>query len=75
MTRVAVVTGSNKGIGYAIVKGLFGKFDGDIVLTSRSEERGLEAVENLKKVRYQNSTFFYQQHPEPKKSYPNKCDL
>lgn len=51
MTKVAVVTGSNKGIGLAIVKGLFGKFDGDIFLTSRSEDRGLAAVEELKKVR------------------------
>jgi NAD(P)-dependent dehydrogenase (short-subunit alcohol dehydrogenase family) len=50
MTKVAVVTGSNKGIGFAIVKGLFGKFDGDIILTSRSEERGLAAIEELKKV-------------------------
>ena len=52
MVKVAVVTGSNKGIGFAIVKGLLQqKFDGDVFLTSRSEERGLEAVEKLKKVR------------------------
>ena len=50
MTKVAVVTGSNKGIGFAVVKGLYGKFDGDIYLTSRSEERGLAALEELKKV-------------------------
>lgn len=50
MTKVAVVTGSNKGIGLAVVKGLFGKFKGDIYLTARSEERGLAAVEDLKKV-------------------------
>ena len=50
MTKVAVVTGSNKGIGLAVVKGLYGKFDGDILLTARSEERGLAAVEELKKV-------------------------
>ena len=50
MTKVAVVTGSNKGIGFAVVNGLFGKFDGDIFLTARSEERGLAAVEELKKV-------------------------
>jgi carbonyl reductase 1 len=31
--RVALVTGSNKGIGYAIVKGLAQKFDGDVYLT------------------------------------------
>ena len=35
--RVAVVTGSNKGIGLAIVRSLCKKFDGDVVLTSRDE--------------------------------------
>ena len=50
MTKVAVVTGSNKGIGLAIVKGLVAKFDGDVYLTSRSEERGLAALDQLKKV-------------------------
>ena len=50
-TKVAVVTGSNKGIGFAIVKGLLQKFDGDVFLTSRNEERGLAAVEGLKKVK------------------------
>jgi carbonyl reductase 1 len=49
MTKVAVVTGSNKGIGFAIVRGLCKKFDGDVYLTSRSEERGLAAIEELKK--------------------------
>jgi carbonyl reductase 1 len=55
MLKVAVVTGSNKGIGYEIVRGLLQKkFDGDVFLTSRSEERGLEAVEKLNKVRIRN---------------------
>jgi len=49
MSKVAVVTGSNKGIGLAIVKGLVAKFEGDVYLTSRSEERGLAALEELKK--------------------------
>ncbi|GFY61628.1 hypothetical protein TNIN_131011, partial [Trichonephila inaurata madagascariensis] len=31
--RVAVVTGSNKGIGFAIVRALCPKFDGDVILT------------------------------------------
>merc|ERR1712179_607397 len=48
MVKVAVVTGGNKGIGYAIVKGLSKKFDGLIYLTARSEERGTKAVEELK---------------------------
>ena len=46
--RVAVVTGSNKGIGLAIVRSLCKKFDGDVVLTSRDEGRGNEAVAELK---------------------------
>ena len=63
MPRVAIVTGSNKGIGFAIVRGLAKKFEGDVFLTSRSEERGLEAVANLKKVlrirlKYSKSTIF-----------------
>jgi carbonyl reductase 1 len=45
--RAAIVTGSNKGIGYAIVKGLAKSFQGDVYLTARSEERGLEAVKQL----------------------------
>ena len=48
--KVAVVTGSNKGIGLATVKGLLSKFDGDVYLTARNEERGLDAMEQLKKV-------------------------
>ena len=46
---VAVVTGSNKGIGFGIVRALCKKYDGDVYLTSRDEGRGLEAVEVLKK--------------------------
>ena len=50
--KVAVVTGSNKGIGFAIVKGLLQQnFGGDVLLTARNEERGLAAVEQLQKVR------------------------
>jgi carbonyl reductase 1 len=33
--RVAVVTGANKGIGYAIVQGLVPKFDGIVYLTGK----------------------------------------
>ena len=47
MTKVAVVTGSNKGVGFAIVKGLAKKFDGVIYLTARNNERGLKAVQEL----------------------------
>ncbi|XP_065170956.1 carbonyl reductase [NADPH] 1-like [Atheta coriaria] len=48
--KLAIVTGSNKGIGYAIVQGLCEKFDGDVMLTSRDEGRGREAVEKLTKL-------------------------
>lgn len=50
--RVAVVTGSNKGIGYAIVQGLCMQFDGSVYLTSRDEERGRKAVAELNKLGY-----------------------
>jgi len=47
MVRVAVVTGSNKGIGYGIVRSLCKKFDGIVYLTSRDVGRGQEAVKKL----------------------------
>lgn len=48
-TKVAVVTGSNKGIGFEIVKGLCRKI-GAVYLTARNEERGRQAVEKLEKL-------------------------
>lgn len=45
--KIAVVTGSNKGLGFAVVKGLCQKFNGTVYLTARSEKNGLEAVEKL----------------------------
>jgi carbonyl reductase 1 len=36
--RVAIVTGSNKGIGFEIVKGLCQKFDGIVYLTGKNKE-------------------------------------
>ncbi|RXG71545.1 Carbonyl reductase [NADPH] 3 [Armadillidium vulgare] len=47
--RKYLVTGSNKGIGFAIVKDLCKKFDGLVYLTSRDESRGKAAVEILQK--------------------------
>lgn len=47
MKKVAVVTGSNKGLGFAIVKELCKKFDGMVYLTSRDETRGRDAIEKL----------------------------
>ncbi|XP_013165379.1 PREDICTED: carbonyl reductase [NADPH] 3 [Papilio xuthus] len=47
-SKIAVVTGANKGLGFSIVKGLCLKFDGVIYLTARDEKRGREAVDKLK---------------------------
>ena len=41
------MTGSNKGIGLAIVRSLCKKYEGSVYLTSRSEERGKEAIKLL----------------------------
>ncbi|XP_046666472.1 carbonyl reductase [NADPH] 3-like [Homalodisca vitripennis] len=49
-TKVAIVTGSNQGIGLEIVKNLCEKFPGVVFLTSRSIEKGKDAVEALKKL-------------------------
>ena len=46
---MAVVTGSNKGIGLAIVRGLCRQFQRDVFLTSRDEGRGREAVAALER--------------------------
>ncbi|XP_049881909.1 carbonyl reductase [NADPH] 3-like [Pectinophora gossypiella] len=50
ITKVAVVTGANKGVGFAIVKGLCEKFDGIVYLTSRDEARGKIACQELEKL-------------------------
>eukprot|EP00584_Thalassiosira_punctigera_P010931 CAMPEP_0172545250 /NCGR_PEP_ID=MMETSP1067-20121228/15207_1 /TAXON_ID=265564 ORGANISM="Thalassiosira punctigera, Strain Tpunct2005C2" /NCGR_SAMPLE_ID=MMETSP1067 /ASSEMBLY_ACC=CAM_ASM_000444 /LENGTH=276 /DNA_ID=CAMNT_0013331957 /DNA_START=168 /DNA_END=998 /DNA_ORIENTATION=- len=49
-TRVAVVTGANKGIGYHVAESLArsGKFS-DVVLGCRSEERGAAAVREIER--------------------------
>ena len=41
------VTGSNKGIGLAVVKLLTQQWDGVVYLTSRSQELGMKAVKEL----------------------------
>lgn len=46
-TKVAIVTGSNKGIGLAIVRALCKEFQGDVYLTARDSGRGQEAVKLL----------------------------
>ena len=49
MESVAVVTGGNKGIGLAVVRGLCKQFKGRVLLTARSEENGKAAVSLLEK--------------------------
>lgn len=44
------MTGSNKGIGFGIVKELCAKFDGIVYLTSRDESRGKAALAELNKL-------------------------
>ncbi|XP_029376278.1 carbonyl reductase [NADPH] 1 [Echeneis naucrates] len=46
-TKVAIVTGGNKGIGLAIVRALCKQFQGDVYLTARDIGRGQEAVKSL----------------------------
>ena len=46
-TRVAVVTGANKGIGFEIVKRLCKEFDGIVYLTARDVANGQKAVAKL----------------------------
>nr|CAI5838614.1 unnamed protein product [Callosobruchus analis] len=56
--RIAVVTGSNKGIGFEIVEGLCKRFNGRVYLTSRDITKGKEAVEKLESLGY--SPLFHQ---------------
>lgn len=46
------VTGANKGIGFGIVKDLCSDFDGVVYLTSRDEERGRKAIQELNELGY-----------------------
>jgi len=58
LRKVAVVTGSNKGIGYAIVRALCKQWTGDVYLTSRDVGRGEAAIASLKEEGI--SPFFHQ---------------
>ena len=61
MSKVAIVTGSNKGIGLATVEGLKKVFDGDVFLTARNVERGTEATKQVnEKVKEGNPVQFHQ---------------
>lgn len=48
--KIAIVTGANKGLGFAIVKLLCEKYKGQVFLTSRDENRGKTACEELRKL-------------------------
>ncbi|GAU87580.1 hypothetical protein RvY_00406 [Ramazzottius varieornatus] len=47
LSRCALVTGANKGIGYGLVRALSKKFKGTVYLTARDKERGQEAQHAL----------------------------
>ncbi|KAL5061991.1 hypothetical protein RYX36_023728 [Vicia faba] len=57
--RYAVVTGANKGIGFAVCKQLASK-GVTVVLTARDENRGLEAVDKLKQLYLPDLVVFHQ---------------
>eukprot|EP00923_Selenidium_pygospionis_P052153 GHVN01090239.1.p1 GENE.GHVN01090239.1~~GHVN01090239.1.p1 ORF type:complete len:107 (+),score=12.32 GHVN01090239.1:742-1062(+) len=58
MGKVAVVTGSNKSIGYFIAKGLCKKLptDSTVIITSRDLEAGRAAVARLKEEKLTTGT-------------------
>lgn len=58
LTKVAVVTGANKGIGLAIVKALCkAGYSGDVVLAARNEALGKETLELVKAEGFKNVIF------------------
>ncbi|PQP93165.1 (+)-neomenthol dehydrogenase [Prunus yedoensis var. nudiflora] len=57
--RYAVVTGANKGVGFATVRQLASN-GVLVVLTARDEKRGLEAVDKLKEFGLSDLVFFHQ---------------
>lgn len=57
--RYAVVTGSNKGIGFETCKKLASQGI-TVVLTARDEKRGLDALEKLKELGLSGKVLFHQ---------------
>ncbi|KAJ9558859.1 hypothetical protein OSB04_013473 [Centaurea solstitialis] len=56
---IAIVTGANKGIGYALVK-RFAELGLTVVLTSRDQSRGLKAMDSLKSLGLDGNVCFCQ---------------
>lgn len=56
---VAIVTGANKGIGYALVK-QFAKLGLTVVLTARDKTRGLDAMDSVKALGLDDNVHFCQ---------------
>jgi len=48
-SKVALVTGANKGIGFAVVRAMCKQYAGDVYLTARDAGLGTAAVDSLKK--------------------------
>ncbi|CAH2099143.1 unnamed protein product [Euphydryas editha] len=71
--KIAVVTGGNRGIGFAIVKGLCENFNGSIFLTSRDKSKGEKACQELQNIGY--TPQFYQLDVTENESILNFCSL
>lgn len=78
--KLILVTGSNKGIGYGMVKELLRKNDKyDLILTSRNEELGKEAVSKIldelkdEKSNIEKRLFYHQLDITSKDSMNNIC--
>ena len=61
---VAIVTGANKGIGFALVKRL-AELRLTVVLTARDNARWQEAVESLKRLGHHHVHFFFLDVSDP----------
>lgn len=59
VSRLAVVTGANKGVGFAICQQLASNGI-KVVLAARDEKRGVEAVEKLKELALSGDVVFHQ---------------
>ncbi|CAJ1950065.1 unnamed protein product [Sphenostylis stenocarpa] len=70
----AVVTGANKGIGFAVCKQLASNGI-TVVLTARDEKRGVEAVEKLKELGHPGHVVFHQLDVTDSKSITSLADF